>query len=381
MHKHIVLLGATGSIGTQTLDVARSHGIRIRALSAKKNIKLLAEQAREFCPEAVCIDDEADCAELERLLAGTGITVLTGIEGLCTLAAMECDCVVNAVVGMVGLRPTLAAIEAGNEVALANKETLVAGGELVMKAAERRGVKIIPIDSEHSAIFQCLAGNTGNKPRKLILTASGGPFFGYSPEMLKHVTRDEALKHPNWSMGRKITIDSATMMNKGLEFIEAMWLFGVEAYQIEIVIHRQSIVHSAVEFEDGAVMAQLGVPDMRVPIQYALTYPARLTSPAGRLSLIEAGQLTFEKPDYEAFKCLASALKAARHGGTAPAVVNCANEAAVAAFLENKLHFHQIGEIVEEALATIPTRSISSVSDILEAEKAAQTFVHKKVNT
>lgn len=280
--KNIALLGSTGSIGTQTLDVCRMHGIRPIALCAAKNTELLEKQAREFMPEAVCIYDENRYSDMKQRLSDTDIKVLCGMDGLCEVSSLKTDAVVNSVVGMVGLRPTLAALDAGNKVALANKETLVTGGELVMKKAKEKNLPILPIDSEHSAIFQSLMASGGSGIERILLTASGGPFFGYSYEKLKTVTKAQALKHPNWNMGQKITTDSATLMNKGLELIEAVWLFGVTPEKVEVNVHRQSILHSAVEFEDGSVIGQMGVPDMRIPIQFALTYPERLPSPAMR---------------------------------------------------------------------------------------------------
>lgn len=370
--KTITVLGSTGSIGTQTLEICRFHGIGVRALSANTNAALLERQAREFRPEAAVIGTEEGYRDLRLRLADTGIRVLFGTEGLCEAARLSADLTVNAVVGMVGLRPTLAAIEAGNPVGLANKETLVVGGALVTEAAKKRGVSILPIDSEHSAIFQSLLGAGGNPIRKILLTASGGPFFGYTRERLRAVTREQALCHPNWSMGKKITTDSATLMNKGLELIEAVWLFGVRPGQIEILVHRQSILHSAVEFEDGAVIGQLGVPDMKIPIQFAITYPERLASAARPLSLIEAGTLTFEKPDEEAFPCLALAKRAIGEGGNAPCILNTANETAVAAFLDGRLPFYRIPEVVAETLGTVPRTKALSLSVIETTEREAE---------
>jgi 1-deoxy-D-xylulose-5-phosphate reductoisomerase len=327
--KQIVLLGSTGSIGIQTLEVCRLHNIKVKALSAHSNIELLQKQQREFDVQHVCL---------------SGISP----DSLCSLAAIPNCIVVNAIVGSAGLKPTLAAIRAGNNVALANKETLVAGGEIVMKFAKEKGVEIIPVDSEHSAIYQCLCG--GGEINRIILTASGGPFFGYSREQLRSVTREQALYNPNWSMGAKITVDSATLMNKGLELIEAMYLFGVDENQIEVVIHPQSIVHSAVEFVDGSVIAQMGVPDMRLPIQYALTYPERLPCSVKPLSLTEAGRLTFSQPDCDVFPCLTLAREAARTGGDAPRWLNQANEEAVALFLSSEIAFHEIPEYIQRRI-------------------------------
>lgn len=373
--KNIVVLGSTGSIGTQTLDVCRLHNIKVKALAALSSTKVLEQQAREFMPDAVCIFSENAYSDMKSRLADTDIKVLTGMDGLCELARMECDTVVNSVVGMVGLLPTLEAAKAHNDIALANKETLVAGGTLVTECVKRNGVKLLPIDSEHSAIFQCLMGAGDNRPEKILLTASGGPFYGRTTEQLRNVKVEQALNHPNWSMGAKITIDSATLMNKGLELIEAVRLFDVLPEQVEIVVHRQSIIHSAVEFADGAVIAQLGTADMRIPIQLALTYPQRLPSPAKRLSLFDVGQLTFGKADEDTFICLAAAKKAISIGGNAPCIVNSANEAAVALFLSRKIGFLDIGEAVNAALESVKIIHEPSLSDILDTQKAAEEFV------
>ncbi len=377
--KEIVVLGSTGSIGTQTLDVARMHGYRVKALSAHSNIKLLEEQAREFVPEMVCAGTEKAYKELKIRLSDMNTKVLMGTDGLCELASLKCDMVVNSVVGMVGLHPTLAAIEAGNDIGLANKETMVVGGALVTAAATEKNVKILPIDSEHSAIFQCLMGNNDNKIEKIILTASGGPFFGFTSEQLKTVTREQALKHPNWSMGQKITTDSATLMNKGLELIEAVWFFDVKPEQIEVVVHRQSIIHSAVEFEDGAVIAQLGVPDMKIPIQFALTYPRRYKSCSEKLSLFDAGTLTFARPDEETFRCLKYAKQAISAGGNVPCIMNSANEAAVAAFLNGKIPFYRIAELVGEALESVERSDRLSLDIITNTDAAARAFVADRI--
>ena len=371
----IVLLGSTGSIGTQTSDVCRAHNIRIQALSARHNLDLLEKQAREFLPEYVAVSDESSFGEIKSRLADTNIKILAGSDGLCELAALPCDKVVNAVVGMAGLLPTLAAISVGNNIALANKETLVAGGELVMNAAREKNVEITPIDSEHSAIYQCLLGAGDNKISKIILTASGGPFFGKTRAELENIPKEQALNHPNWNMGEKVTIDSATMMNKGLELIEAVWLFGVAPSQVEITVHRQSILHSAVEFEDGAIIGQLGSADMRIPIQFALTAPKRLACPAKKLSLTEIGTLTFEKPDENVFTCLSAAKKAIEMGGNAPCIINCANEAAVSLFLEEKIGFLQIGELVNAALSDVKYIQNPVLSDILNTRIIAEEYV------
>ena len=368
--KTMTILGSTGSIGTQALEVAAKHNIKVKALAANSDVEKLAAQAKELLPERVCIYREEKKTELEKLLDGTGIKISTGMEGLKEIARMDgVDIMLNSVVGMVGLVPTLTAIEKGTDIALANKETLVAGGELVIKAAAEKGVKIYPVDSEHSAIFQCLQGNEGNKLKGIILTASGGPFFGKTKADLEGVTVEQALNHPNWSMGRKITIDSATLMNKGLEFIEAMWLFKLRPEQIEIVVHRQSVVHSAVEYEDNSVIAQLGVPDMKIPIQYALLYPERVECDVKKLSLTDYGKLTFEKPDYDTFDCLRACIKAVTIGGNLPAA---ANEEAVAAFLEGKIDFLDIGRIVMNVCENTPREEIKCVEDVLEADRLAR---------
>ena len=374
----IVLLGSTGSIGTQTLDVCRMHNIKVKALSANSSIEILEKQAREFCPEYIAVSDEKYYGEIKSLLSDTNIKILCGDEAVCELAQLKCDRVVNAVVGFAGLLPTLAAFKAKNSVALANKETLVAGGELVMKTLKENNTSLLLIDSEHSAIFQCLTGVGENKLSKIILTASGGPFFGKSRDELKNVTKAQALSHPNWKMGAKITVDSATMMNKGLELIEAVRYFDVSPEQVEIVIHRQSIVHSAVEFEDGAIIAQLGTADMRIPIQLALTYPKRLPCPAKKLSLTEVGTLTFEKPDEEVFGCLKAAKKAIRMGGNAPCIINCANETAVSLFLNDKISFLDIGNAVEDALSDVKFIKDPSLDEILETKLAAENYVYSK---
>lgn len=376
--KEIVLLGSTGSIGMQTLEVCRAHNIKVKALAVNSDVKQLEQQAREFMPEYVCVYDESLLNNMRARLADTDIKVLCGMEGDCALARLPCDIVVNSIVGMVGLVPTLEAAKAGNNIALANKETLVAGGRLVTECIKQHGVKLLPIDSEHSAIFQCLLGAEGNRVEKILLTASGGPFFGKNRSQLETVTREQALKHPNWSMGAKITIDSATLMNKGLEVIEAVRLFDVAPQQIEVVVHRQSIIHSAVEFEDGAVIAQLGAADMRIPIQLALTYPKRLPCPARRLSLFDVGALTFERPDEDTFCCLAAARKAIAMDGNAPCIVNSANEAAVALFLKDKIRFLDIGDAVCEALERVGFIAQPSLEDIMSTRSAAEEFVRAK---
>ena len=378
--KTMTILGSTGSIGTQALEVAAKHNIKVKALAANSDVEKLAAQAKELLPECVCIYREDKKSELEKLLSGTGIKISTGMEGLKEIARMDgVDIMLNSVVGMVGLVPTLTAIEKGTDIALANKETLVAGGELVIKAAAEKGVKIYPVDSEHSAIFQCLQGNEGNKLKGIILTASGGPFFGKTKADLEGVTVEQALNHPNWSMGRKITIDSATLMNKGLEFIEAMWLFKLRPEQIEIVVHRQSVVHSAVEYEDNSVIAQLGVPDMKIPIQYALLYPERVECDVKKLSLTDYGKLTFEKPDYDTFDCLRACIKAVTIVGNLPAAVNGANEEAVAAFLDGRIDFLDIGRIVMNVCENTPREEIKCVEDVLEADRKARERAKKLI--
>lgn len=375
----ISLIGSTGSIGEQTLDVCRKHNIKIKALAAGSSVKRLAEQAHEFKPEYICIFDESKYSELKALTADIDVEIGCGMEGLCRAAVIEADKFVNSVVGMVGLLPTLKAIEAGRDIALANKETLVAGGELVMKAAAEKGVKIYPIDSEHSAIFQCLQGNDRKELRKIILTASGGPFFGKTKDELRDVSPADALKHPNWSMGNKITIDSATLMNKGLEFIEAKWLFGVSPEQIEIVVNRESILHSAVEYNDYSVIGQLGTPDMKIPIQYALLYPNRVECDVKPLSLTDCVTLTFFKPDYETFDCLSAAIKAIKLGGAYPCIVNSVNEEAVRLFLNEKISFLRIGELAMEALEEFEFADITSYDDVAAADVAAREFVYRRV--
>ncbi len=373
----ISVLGSTGSIGTQTLDVARKHNIKISALTAHSNVKLIEEQIREFKPSLAVMYDEKAASELKTKVADLDVKVLSGMEGLIEAASEEeCDTVLNSLVGMVGLEPTLAAAKEGKNIALANKETLVAGGELVMNTVRENGVKLLPVDSEHSAIFQCLQACPDHKfLKKLILTASGGPFFGKSRDELLNVTVNEALKHPNWSMGAKITIDSASMMNKGLEIIEARWLFDMSEEDIDVVVHRQSIIHSLIEFTDNSVLAQLGNPDMRIPIQYALTYPERYPSSVKPLNLSEIATMTFSAPDYDTFECLKAAKKALSLGGTAPAIANGANEVANALFREGKISFLKIGELVSRSIEEVEKTSLNTLEDVLNADKAAREFV------
>lgn len=374
--KKIAILGSTGSIGTQTVDILPSIDAEVVALTTNRRINLLEEQARALHPKMVCAMDESAAKELKIKLADTDIKVLTGMDGLIACAAESgADIVVTAVVGMVGLLPTMAAIKAGKDIALANKETLVCAGGLVMSAAKQYGVRILPVDSEHSAIFQCVQAANGNPIDKILLTASGGPFFGKKFEEMRGMTREQALAHPNWSMGEKITIDSATMMNKGLELIEAMWLYDLPPEDIEIVVHRESIVHSAVEFADGAVIAQLGLPDMRLPIQLALTWPQRVPCKVPRMSLAEVAKLTFYAPDYEAFPALNLAKHAASLKGDRGAVLNGANEAAVGLFLNGKIGFTDIAERVAYALDTIPYKKDITLDDVLAADKAAREIV------
>ena len=375
--RRISLLGSTGSIGRQSLDVISACGMTVAALTANRDAARMEEQARRFKPELAVMMDQAAAADLRVRLADTDTRVASGPEGLEEAAALpSADTVITAVVGMVGLKPTLAAIAQGKRIALANKETLVCGGELVMSEAERCGAEIVPVDSEHSALFQSLQGcRDRGEVRRLILTASGGPFFGYTKEQLEHVTLDQALKHPNWSMGAKITVDSATLMNKGLEFIEAMRLYHMPPEKISVVVHRESIVHSLVEYCDNAMIAQLGSADMRLPIQYALTWPARTQAVAKPLDLLTCPPLHFAAPDMEAFPCLGLAIGAARTGGTATAVLNGANEAAVGLFLERKIGFMDIPRLVERALSQVAPVYGGGLAEILSADRAARDAV------
>lgn len=375
--KKIAILGSTGSIGTQALEVARKNGYTVTSLAAGGNVKLLEEQVREFSPETVAVFNESAANDLKIRIKDTNTRVISGKNGVCETAAGDCDMVLNAVVGIAGLEPTLAAIDAGNDIALANKETLVTGGELVNAAAKKRKVKIIPVDSEHSAIFQSLQGTPKGSLSKILLTASGGPFYGKKTAELADVTAAQALKHPNWSMGAKITVDSATLMNKGLEVIEAVHLFGVGADRIEVLVHRQSILHSGVELTDGAVIAQLGTPDMRLPIAYALTYPNRDKTAFEHLSLSDIGTLTFEKPDTDTFRCLPLCIAAINAGGLAPTAVNGANEAAVELFLKGKIKFLEIANAVERALLSVNNKERCTLEDVLEADMAARRSVNE----
>ncbi len=380
--KGIALLGSTGSIGTQSLDVCRMHGYRVVCLTANRRVDLMEAQIREFRPELVSMMDPAAADDLRIRVADTDTKVLSGMDGLIECATYAgADTVLNAVVGMVGLQPTLAAIQGKKTLALANKETLVAGGHLVTNTAKAYGVDILPVDSEHSAIFQCLQGSPEKGAvKKLILTASGGPFFGKTLAELENVTAADALKHPNWDMGAKITIDSATMMNKGLEFIEAKWLFDMPIDAIDIVVHRESVVHSAIEYQDNSVIAQLGVPDMRIPIQYALTYPRRLPSPVQELSLVDYGKLTFYAPDYDTFRCINVCKDAIAAGGLRPAAANGANEESVRLFLNGKIKFTDIAVLNRAAMEACPQVADYTLDDVLQADRAARDYVIEAVS-
>ena len=381
MRRTLSILGSSGSIGRQTLKVAEACGHGVAAITVNKSAELAEAQVRRFKPRLAVAVDEGAANHLRVRLADTGVKVLSGQEGLLEAASLpEADTVVTAIVGVAGLRPTLAAIDCGKRIALANKETLVCAGELVMARAREKGAEIVPVDSEHSAIFQCLQGckNRG-EVRRLIITASGGPFYGKSREALSLVTKEQALRHPNWAMGAKITIDSATLMNKGLEFIEAMRLYAMPPEKIQIVVHRESIVHSLVEFEDGAILAQLGSADMCLPIQYALTWPERTVGPAKPLDLLSCPPLTFQRPDPDTFRCLGLALECAGRGGTSTAILNGANEAAVALFLEDRIGFLDIPRLVERALDRVPTLDSPALEDIFEADRAAREAVYQAV--
>ena len=368
--KKIALLGSTGSIGTQTLDVVRNQGdIQVTAMAAGSNIALLEKQIREFHPSIAAVWDEKKALELKAKVADLPVKVVSGMDGLLEATEKEAQIVVTAVVGMIGIRPTIAAMEAGKDIALANKETLVTAGHIIMPLAEKLGVKILPVDSEHSAIFQSLNGEQGNKIHKILLTASGGPFRGHTREQMASVQVEDALKHPNWSMGRKITIDSSTMVNKGLEVMEAHWLFDVEMDQVQVVVQPQSIIHSMVEYEDGAVIAQLGTPDMRLPIQYALYYPERRYLPGDRLDFWKLSQITFEKPDLENFHGLALAYEAGRRGGSLPTVFNAANEYAVAKFLNREISYLEITDMIQKAMEHHKVIDDPTVVQILETER------------
>ena len=381
MIQTISILGSTGSIGTQTLDVVDKLGLRVCALTAANNVDLLEKQIRKYRPQLAVLFNEDKAAQLRHTIKDTDTKVLAGMEGLIAAAQMEsADLVLNSVVGMVGLHPTIAAAQAKKDIALANKETLVAGGDLVTDAVRENGVRLLPVDSEHSAIFQCLQGAAPNKAlKKLILTASGGPFFGKTRDELRDVTVEQALNHPNWSMGAKITIDSATMMNKGLEIIEAARLFDVAGENIDVVVHRESIIHSLVEYTDNSVIAQLGVPDMRIPIQYAITYPERYPSPVQELSLAQIGKLTFFEPDYETFSCLSACKHALAMGGVATAIANGANEEANMLFRQGKIKFLEIGELVTGAIDSVLNVTPKTVEDVLNADAQARQYVKDRV--
>lgn len=377
--ENLSILGSTGSIGVQSLDVARKCGYGIEALSAFSSVDVIEKQVREFKPKLAALVDEKSASDLKTRIADTDTKVLAGLDGVCECAAVPtADTVLNSVVGMAGLKPTLAAIKAHKKIALANKETLVAGGQLVMETAKAEGVAILPVDSEHSAIFQALQGAAkSSELKRILLTASGGPFFGKTAEELKAITVKDALKHPNWSMGAKITIDSATMMNKGLELIEAVWLFGVLPSQIHIVVHRESIIHSAVEYADNSIIAQMGLPDMRIPIQYALTYPNRFESPVGELDLAKLGTLSFFEPDYDIFRCINLCREAINKGGLYPAAVNSANEQANLMFRNGEIGFLDIPDKVEKVLLNAPHFDSYNLADVMEMDKFARESVLK----
>lgn len=379
--KKIAILGSTGSIGTQTLDIVREQGdIEVVAMAAGGNIELLEKQIREFMPKLVSVWDEKKAAELRTKTADLQVEIRCGMEGLLEVATIaESEILVTAIVGMLGIRPTIAAIEAGKKIALANKETLVTAGHIIMPLAKKYGVPILPVDSEHSAIFQSLQGAGSNKINKILLTASGGPFRGRKKEELRNIQVEDALKHPNWEMGRKITIDSSTLVNKGLEVMEAKWLFDVSLDQIQVVVHPQSVIHSAVEYEDGAVIAQLGTPDMRLPIQYALYYPERRNLSGKRLDLFEMGNLTFEKPDTENFRGLALAYEAMKRGGNVSTVYNAANEKAVSLFLNRQIGYLDIVELIEKCMDEISYIANPTVEEILTTEALTYELIDKKL--
>lgn len=381
MIKNISILGSTGSIGTQALDVVDKLNLNVVALTASTNIELLEQQVRKYKPQLAVVFDEEKAKFFKDNIKDTDTLVLSGMDGLVSAATIEsAELVLNSVVGMVGLKPTIAAANAKKDIALANKETLVAGGKLVTDAVKNNGVKLLPVDSEHSAIFQCLQGIPNSKClKKLILTASGGPFFGKTADELKNVTIEQALNHPNWSMGAKITVDSASMMNKGLEIIEASRLFDVSGDDIDVVVHRESIIHSMIEYSDNSIIAQLGLPDMRIPIQYAVTYPERYPSPVGELNLSQIGKLTFFEPDYDTFKCLNACKKALSMGGTATAIANGANEEANMLFRQGKISFLDIGELVSGAVDSIRNFEPRTVEDVLSADKLARQYVLENV--
>ena len=380
--KKIAILGSTGSIGTQTLDIVREQGdIQVVAMAAGSNISLLEAQMREFKPSLVSVWDEKKASELRTNTKDLGIKILSGMEGLLEVSVIpESEILVTAIVGMLGIRPTIAAIKAGKKIALANKETLVTAGHIIIPLAKEYKVPILPVDSEHSAIFQSLQGAGDNKISRILLTASGGPFRGRKADELKNIQVEDALKHPNWSMGRKITIDSSTLVNKGLEVMEAKWLFDVTLDQIQVVVHPQSVIHSAVEYQDGAVIAQLGTPDMRLPIQYALYYPERRNLSGRRLDLFEIADLTFEKPDTDTFRGLALAYQAMEKGGNIPTVYNAANEKAVSLFLDRKISYPEITELIEACMENAEFIDHPDVDEILGTEAAAYEFIEKKMS-
>ena len=382
MMKNIAILGSTGSIGTQTLEIVRyNQDLRVTALAAGSNVRLMEQQIREFGPKLACLWEEEKAAQLRTLVADLDVKVVSGMEGLIeTAAEASSDMVVTAVVGMIGIRPTIAAMEAGKDIALANKETLVTAGHIIMPLAAKNGVRILPVDSEHSAIFQCLQGAADNPVHKILLTASGGPFRGRTREQMAGVKVEDALKHPNWSMGHKITIDSSTMVNKGLEVMEARWLFGVGIDQVQVVVQPTSVIHSMVEFEDGAVIAQLGTPDMKLPIQYALYYPQRRRLPGGRLDFTKLRQIEVSVPDMENFRGLKLAYEAGRQGGSMPTVFNAANEMAVSLFLNGRIGYLDIVDIIGEAMACHKVQADPDVAGILKAEQETYGFIKDKWN-
>lgn len=380
--RKIAILGSTGSIGTQTLDIVRANkDLEVTALAAGSNVELLERQIREFGPKLAVLWDEKAAADLRQRAADIPVRILSGMEGLLEMAVMpEAEVLVTAIVGMIGIRPTLAAIEAGKAIALANKETLVCAGHLIMPLAKERKVPILPVDSEHSAIFQCLNGEPRQRVSKILLTASGGPFRGFTRDRLEHIRPEDALKHPNWSMGKKVTIDSSTMVNKGLEVMEAGWLFGVQLSDIQVVVHPQSVIHSMVEYEDGAVMAQLGTPDMKLPIQYALFYPDRRPMAGKKLDFYELEQLTFEKPDMDTFRGLKLAYRAGEIGGSMPTVFNAANERAVHLFLNGKISYPQIPDMIEAGMERHKAVKNPSVEEILRAEEETYGFIEEEIS-
>lgn len=377
--KKIAVLGSTGSIGTQTMDIVDEHPdfLKVVSIAAGKNVKLCEEQIRKYKPEIAALYDEKAAGELKDKVSDTGTRVLSGMDGIMEAAAIDADITVGAMVGMIGIKPTLAAIRAGHDIALANKETLVTAGHIITREAKENNVKLLPVDSEHSAIFQSLNGESHDAVEKILLTASGGPFRGKSAEELKDMTAEKALKHPNWDMGPKVTIDSSTLVNKGLEVMEARWLFDVDYDHIEVLIHPQSIVHSAVQYKDGAVIAELGIPDMHLPIQYALFYPERKSLSMKRLDLFETGMLTFERPDMKTFRGLELALKAARAGGTMPTVFNAANEEAVKLFLKGEIRYPEIAERIERAMDDHKVIPDPGIDEILECEKNTRADFNK----